>query len=185
MTPIEVVTRRDMAMTIQVTIHKEQMLQTRILPMHTKLGERTSSIMSMTIMRVIINMLQEEEEEKELIITVTFPAVDSAVDMLVVVEAVEAMTKDAAAEVDMMADAVGTIVDVAGESTMVDAAAEGGTETKIVVSVQILEILNTMVDVEVGEGTMEYAVVRGATVMKIVVLVQTLEILTTMVGVEA
>ena len=170
-------------MTIQVTIHKEQMLQTRILPMHTKLGERTSSIMSMTIMRVIISMLQEEE--KELIITVTFPAVDSAVDMLVVVEAVEAMTKDAAAVVNMMADAVGTIVDVAGESTMLDAVAEGTTDTKIVVSVQTLEILTTMVDVEVGEGTMEYAVVRGATVMKIVVLVQTLEILTTMVGVEA
>ena len=183
MTPIEVVIRRYMAMMIQVTIHKEQMLQTRILPMHTKLGERTSSIMSMTIMRVIISVLQEEE--KELIITVTFPAVDSAVDMLVVVEAVEAMTKDAAAVVNMMADAVGTIVDVSGEGTMVNAVAEGATETKIVVSVQTLEILTTMVDVEVGEGTMEYAVVRGATVMKIVVLVQTLEILTTMVGVEA
>ena len=167
-------------MTIQVTIHKEQMLQTRILPMHTKLGERTSSIMSMTIMRVIISMLQEEE--KELIITVTFPAVDSAVDMLVVVEAVEAMTKDAAAVVNMMADAVGTIVDVSGEGTMVDAVAEGATETKIVASVQTLEILTTMVDVEVGEGTMVDA---AATVMKIVVLVQTLEILTTMVGVEA
>jgi len=94
----------------------------------------------MTIMRVIINMLQEDVEEKELIITVTLPAVDSAVDMLVVVEAVEAMTKDASADVDMMADAVGTIVDVAGESTMLDAVAEGTTETKIVVSVQTLEI---------------------------------------------
>jgi hypothetical protein len=184
MTPIKVVIREDMAMTIQVTIIKEQMLQTRILPMHTKLGERTSSIMSMTIMRVIISMLQEEEEE--LIMTVSFPAVDAAVDMMVVVEAVEAMTRDAAAEVDMMADAVGTIVDVeAGEGTMVDAVAEGATETKFVVLVQTLEILTTIVGVEVGESTTEDAVAEGATEMKIVVLVQTLEILTTMmVGVE-
>ena len=59
---------------------------------------------------------------------------------------------------------------------MEDAAAEGATEKKFVVLVQTLEILTTMVGVEVGEGTMEYAVARGATVMKILVSVQSLEI---------
>jgi hypothetical protein len=141
--------------------------------------------MRMTIMRVIISMLQDKK--KELIITVTFPAVVAVGNMIVAVEVVEAMRRDVAAKVGMMANMAGMLVNMEeGEGTMEEAAAKWVTLMNIiVVLVQTLDKLITLVNVEEGESTMEDAAAEVAIMMKIIgVLVQTLNKLITLVNVE-